>query len=224
MLPRGEQRAMLLLSLFLILSLGIRVAVQVMPGSEPPGMDEFVMESRKIMAAIELGNNPEDSITPQPGAAVQGQPPITPHPRAAVPHLSPLPQPINMNRADSVQLLPLPGIGPVFAGRIIKYRNLLGGFTGIDQLEEVYGLKRETIRLISNRIWFDTTIISTMDINSAAFSDLLRHPYLRLEDVKALVKYRDFVPQIRSLQELRDNQLVADSTLEKVGPYLDFSH
>ena len=129
-----------------------------------------------------------------------------------------------MNTADSVQLLPLPGIGPVFAGRIIKYRNLLGGFTGIDQLEEVYGLKKETIRLISNRIWFDTTIISTMDINSATFGDLLRHPYLQLEDVKALVKYRDFALQIGSLQELRDNHLLPDSTFKKVSPYIQFKH
>ena len=213
LLPRGEQRAVLLLSLLLILSLVIRVTVQGLPGREPPGTDAFVRQAREIMLAM----NAEDTL----GSTV------TRHPETTVsvlsPGLSPSPSPpININTADSSLLLPLPGIGPVLAGRIIKYRNLLGGFIRIGQLHEVYGLKPETFKIISNRLIIDTTAISTMDLNTLKFGDILRHPYLELADVKKLVNFREFNGGIHSMDEIHEHGLLPDSTLDKISPYLDF--
>ena len=204
LLPRGEQRALLLLSLLLILGIIARATVQLLPDRVPPGMEEFVQESRSIMTAFEQ----MDSMSPVTHRrTVTGPGPLSP---------------ININTADSAQLLPLPGIGPVFAGRIIRYRNLLGGFIHVNQLYEVYGLKRETIKLISKYFMIDTLAIRKMYVDSASFRNLLRHPYLQLEDVKALVNYRDFRGQIDSIQEVSDNNLLPDSTLEKISPYLQF--
>ena len=47
---------------------------------------------------------------------------------------------LEINGADSVELTKLYGIGPAFASRIMKYRNLLGGFYALGQLKEVYGI------------------------------------------------------------------------------------
>jgi competence protein ComEA len=55
-------------------------------------------------------------------------------------------------------LLPLPGIGPVYAGRIIKYRNLPGGLISMEQLLEVYGISNETLDRIRDRIVIDTSL------------------------------------------------------------------
>ena len=35
---------------------------------------------------------------------------------------------ININKADSFDFRDLPGIGVVYSSRIVRYRNLLGGF------------------------------------------------------------------------------------------------
>ena len=94
LLPRWEQKAILLFSLFLIAGSGIRVVVEVIPERDPPGTNEFLHEARIMMDSLEL---------------------------RARPRL------LDLNRADSADLLPLPGIGPVFASRIIRYRDLLGG-------------------------------------------------------------------------------------------------
>ncbi len=219
MLPRGEQRALLLLSLLLILGIVARTTVQFLPKKPSPGMKKFVTESRAIMAAIQLQDSLRKSVTP-PSSAVSFTPATHINSYKDRSHLLV----VNLNSADSVHLLPLPGIGPVFSGRIIRYRNLLGGFVNIGQLHEVYGLKGETIKKISNYVFIDTLKIKKMCLDSISFGELLRHPYFQLNDVKALVKYRDFAGRIDSIEELSINNLLPDSTIKKVSPYLEFGH
>jgi DNA uptake protein ComE-like DNA-binding protein len=63
---------------------------------------------------------------------------------------------INLNSCDSAMLETLPGSGPVLSARIIKYRNLIGGYSKIEQLREVYGLPPETYELIRTRVFAET--------------------------------------------------------------------
>ena len=228
LLPRGEQRALILLSLLLILSLLFRITVQLLPEREPEGMGEFEQEARLLMASfaeadsIEKGQNDSirrsDSVRwSTSGRSAQAYPYTYPGKSRKSD------QPIDINRADSLQLLPLPGIGPVFASRIIKYRDLLGGYASVDQLMEVYGISKETFTRITDRIVIDTAVLIKLDLNNATFRELLRHPYLEYEDVKALVNYRDFAGSIQSYQELMDNYILTDSLLLRVIPYLYLS-
>jgi competence protein ComEA len=48
--------------------------------------------------------------------------------------------PVNINKASANQLLALPGIGPVLAGRIVAYRAANGPFAKIDDLLSVQGI------------------------------------------------------------------------------------
>lgn len=220
MLPRGEQRALVLVSFLLILSVGIRLLVQVLPEREPAGMEEFVKESQALFASIALA----DSLRKERSDSIRQSRKSGSYTSKSYSYSSSNKKPkqlININRADSVQLLPLPGIGPVFAGRIVKYRELLGGYVRIDQLYEVYGFPEKTLDLIRDRIVLDSGAIRKILLDSASFRDLLRHPYLELEEVKSLVNYRDFKQDISTLMELRQNQVLPDSTLERIGPYLD---
>lgn len=183
-------------------------------------MKEFESESRAMLTTIQRMDsikeiNHQTKYVRQAWSVGQNKSPAKKHGAQST---------INLNTADSVQLLPLPGIGPVFAGRIIRYRNLLGGFTSIDQLYEVYGLKAETIKMINLRLVIDPMAIKKLNLDSISFSGLLRHPYLNLEDVKALVNYRDFHGNIGSIQEIKENEILPDSILERISPYLKFNH
>jgi len=230
LLPRGEQRALILLSLLLILSLLFRITVQLLPEKEPKGMEEFVQEASMIRAAYRAADSLQqlrrDSIAQsRAGSSRYGSPYSSNRAMADnYPERQRNPTlPIDINRADSATLLPLPGIGPVYAGRIVKYRNLLGGYVSLNQLTEVYGISPETLEMITDRIVMDTTSIIKLDLNRATFRELLRHPYLEYEDVKDLVNYRDFKGTIQSILELRENYILPDSVLQKVEPYLNYS-
>ena len=221
LLPRGEQRALIILSLLLILSLAFRVAVRMLPERQARGLEEFEQEAAHYMAALaeadSLRQIRKDS-TPQRNA---GYPDRSYH-KVQRSNKRYKAQPIDLNRADSTDLLPLPGIGPVFAGRIIKYRDLLGGFVTLDQLGEVYGMPDETIQKIRSQVYIDSAAIRKIHVDSASFRELLRHPYLDYEHVKALVEYRDFKGDLHSVNDLRKNYILPDSTIDLMNGYFEY--
>ncbi len=127
---------------------------------------------------------------------------------------------IELNSADSLLLTDLRGIGPVLAGRILKYRNLLGGFVRKEQLLEVYGLPYETFENISRAVIIDTTGITRIDLNKADFSKLIRHPYLDVYTVKGILNYRDIQGNINYVNELKDNRIIPEESFSRIKPYL----
>ena len=63
---------------------------------------------------------------------------------------------ININQASISDWGRLPGIGKVLAGRIVKFRNKLGGFTSINQLGKTYGLSDSVFQTIQPYLIFET--------------------------------------------------------------------
>lgn len=67
---------------------------------------------------------------------------------------------IELNQADSAELVKLYGIGPVLSKRIIRYRTSLGGkFHSVEQLRNVYGLPEETFLNIKHHLWIDSLLL-----------------------------------------------------------------
>jgi DNA uptake protein ComE-like DNA-binding protein len=128
----------------------------------------------------------------------------------------------DLNTGDSAALVRLPGIGPVLSLRIIKYRHLLGGFASVDQLKEVYGLPEETFELIKGRVYADSTLISRININTAAYKELARCHYLEKYEITAILKYRQLKGKINNIKDLTDNKLISAEKASKVRPYLKF--
>ncbi len=130
------------------------------------------------------------------------------------------PKLVEINSADSLQLDELTGIGPAFARRIIKYREMLGGFVYSKQLKEVYGMDSARLSGFINQIRIDTSHIRKLNINTATFKELLAHPYLEYEQVKAIVRFRDKKGVIGSPGELWAAGVLADSLWAGLSHYL----
>lgn len=131
--------------------------------------------------------------------------------------------PLDINSCDSARLESLPGIGPVLSARIIKYRNLLGGFASVDQLKEVYGLPEETFNKISARLYADTLMIRKVRINRAGYGELARFPYLDRNEIAAIMKYRALMGPVKSMSDLVVNKIIDPAKVWKIKPYIDFN-
>jgi DNA uptake protein ComE-like DNA-binding protein len=130
---------------------------------------------------------------------------------------------ININRSDSLEVDALPGIGRVLSARIIKYRELLGGYVAADQLKEVYGLSDSVFNLISGMILIDPSVVRKIDINNADFRVLGKHPYLERYDVQAILKYREIKGRIEGPDEFLTNKILTKEKMLRIKPYLIFN-
>jgi DNA uptake protein ComE-like DNA-binding protein len=71
-------------------------------------------------------------------------------------------------------------------------------------------------------IYADSTKIRRIDINNADFKTLLRHPYLEMEDVQAIEKYRKLHGNIGSVSEIISQKVLTPEKAYRVLPYLQF--
>ncbi|MHA7112099.1 helix-hairpin-helix domain-containing protein [Sunxiuqinia elliptica] len=140
--------------------------------------------------------------------------------QAPVHHEKEMPDLIELNLATPEELVMLYGIGEVLSKRIVKYRNLLGGFASLDQLNEVYGLKPETIKKILPYLELDTSLVAQININFAETKELARHPYITWDMARALVDFRSANGFIHDLQLVRLNGLINDQDFRRISPYL----
>jgi DNA uptake protein ComE-like DNA-binding protein len=167
------------------------------------------------MVSLEIPEKSGDTIRQKPQA--QGKQPYTQKAKRKV-----AVQTLELNICDSASLEALPGIGPVLSARIIKYRNLLGGFASIDQLKEVYGLSEETFSLISSRVMADPSMIRKISINKAEYRQLIRLPYFEKYEVTAILKFRELKGRINGIGDMVENKLIAEEKAEKLKWYIEF--
>lgn len=124
--------------------------------------------------------------------------------------------------ADSVLLQIVPGIGVGLGGRIIKYRERLGGFHSINQLSEIYGLKPETIDEIWNYFEFTPRITKRISINSAEIEEVSAHPYISYSEAKVLIAYRKQHGSYSTSADLKKIKIFKPEWIDKIEPYLSF--
>ena len=127
---------------------------------------------------------------------------------------------VEVNSADTLGFESLPAIGVVFAKRICKYRNLLGGYNSIDQLKEVYGMDSVRYATIKPYLTIDTNNIKSLNINLANLKDLRRHPYISHKLASAIVNYKHQHGVYKTLTDLLNLHLIDSLKFRKIAPYL----
>ena len=95
---------------------------------------------------------------------------------------------VELNSADTTALKMVPGIGSVFAKRIIKYRDLLGGFYSVEQLGEVYGIDEDRYEAMKSWFSVDPSVISHLFVNQLSAKKLASHPYVSYKQARIIEK------------------------------------
>ncbi len=127
---------------------------------------------------------------------------------------------IDINRSTPEDWQKLRGIGPTFATRIIKYRDNLGGFSSPEQIKEVFGIQDSTYQSIKSSLQM-SPLYRKLHINNVAITEF-RHAYIKFQDAKIIINYRDQHGAFKSADDLKNIIGVSTSTIEKIKPYLDF--
>lgn len=127
---------------------------------------------------------------------------------------------VDLNRADSAQLTHLRGIGPAFAGRIVRYRNALGGFHDKAQLLEVYGMDSLRYAGLTGQLAALGNDIRKININTADDVLLRGHPYISGKQANLIVQYRKQHGDYASLSDLLAIDVFDDAFLSRISPYL----
>lgn len=127
---------------------------------------------------------------------------------------------LDINRTDSVELLQVPGIGPFYAGQIVRYRKRLGGYNSIEQLSELYKMDSLRLKSFLPYLTIKDTILGRIDVNAADFKTLLSHPYVDYETTKKIFNLKRKLGRFAGMYQLRNDSILNDSLFKKLEPYL----
>ena len=131
-------------------------------------------------------------------------------------------QPLDINAADTSSLKRLPGIGITLSARIVKYRQLLGGFHRLEQLQEVYHMsERGAVSLRTEAYIAEGNQVRRLNINRLDAKTLAQHPYISWEVARAVVNHRRDYGNFQTLENLREVYLIDEELFAKLLPYLE---
>ena len=125
---------------------------------------------------------------------------------------------VDLNKADTSILKRIPGIGSTLARMIVVYRQRLGGFYDVSQLQEVPHVGVELNK------WFVVTPagLHKIQVNSASLDKLRSHPYMDFYKAKAILEYRRKRGNIKGLSRLSLFEEFTEKDLKRLSPYLTF--
>lgn len=135
---------------------------------------------------------------------------------------------VDINSADSLELLSVKGIGPYYAHAILRYRQRLGGYVSIDQLLEIRGMNEERLSPLRKSLAVDRSRIKKIDLLSADKEHLCKHPYIGEYLYKGIEIYKatfsvDSISKISNelfLEQLLSNKIITRNVYLRIKPYI----
>jgi DNA uptake protein ComE-like DNA-binding protein len=130
---------------------------------------------------------------------------------------------LDINHATKEDLIKIYGIGPALSDRILKQKELFGGFVSMKQMDDIWGLSPEVIENL-NKYFRVTALprIKKIDINNASIKELMLFPYFKYALAKSIVTYRSMNGDFKNSEDLTK---INDFPIEKIdiiSLYLEF--
>lgn len=113
----------------------------------------------------------------------------------------------------------LPGVGSSYAYRIVNFREKLGGFHSIEQINEVYGLPDSLLGKIREYLIVDD-FQPTIKINTYSKDELAAHPFMDFKTAGLIVTFRKQHGRFNDFRDLQKMFGIDKKTLDKLQAYL----
>jgi competence protein ComEA len=152
---------------------------------------------------------------------------------------------VDLNRADHVQLLQLPGVGESMAQRIEAYRAEHHGFRNVDELRQVKGIGPKLLEKMRPYVYVESQPSDVedepparrekernppvvrkkvlpserIDVNHATVAELRRLPGIGPTLSQRIVETREEKP-FRSVEDLRRVRGIGAKTVERLRPHV----
>lgn len=127
---------------------------------------------------------------------------------------------ININTADTTAWATLPGIGPGYARRIVKFRDQLGGFYDTKQVAETFMLPDSVYQKILPYLRCNPNETQKININTATEENLKQHPKIRWQLAKLIVAYRKQHGSYKSIEELTNIMIITPEVMKDIRNYV----
>jgi len=127
--------------------------------------------------------------------------------------------PLELNSADSIQLVKLYRIGPTLAHKILDYRTKLGGFLSLNQLTEIWGFDEDILFDLQGKIYVDANKAKRINLNTITEEELKMHPYFKFKVARVIVNYRNQHGKFRNFSDLLQIKIINDSILNNIKIY-----
>ena len=129
---------------------------------------------------------------------------------------------IDINNSTPEDWQKIKGIGPYFSTKIVEYREKLGGFAAIEQVNETYGLPDSVFQSIRSQLQLKTPISQNININTATVEEMKSHPYIPWKKAKIIVNYREMNGAYRQLEDLAKIKILDQTFIDRLAPYVIF--
>lgn len=127
---------------------------------------------------------------------------------------------VELNGADTTELMKLKGIGRYKATRIIEYRQRLGGFLDVSQLREIPQIEDSLYYELEPFLSVNPELIQKTDLNAADYRTLIRHPYMTKEAVNLILNYRKQHGPYKKPEEIKRIRAFKEDFVNKILPYI----
>lgn len=123
---------------------------------------------------------------------------------------------LELNAVDTTDLQRVPGIGPVLARRIVRYRERLGGYVRAEQLGEVEGVPEDVQK------WFfvHRRPEARLNLRRLSLDELRRHPYLNFYQSRVIVEHRRKYGAFADIDDLSLYEEFTEADIARLRPYV----
>lgn len=129
----------------------------------------------------------------------------------------------DINQATQEDLIRIYGIGEAISLRILKFKESLGGFVSMEQMNDVWGLSPEVVQQLKTNFKISALPnLKKIDINNATIKELAQFPYFKYNLAREIVIYRSMNGDIKNAGDLTKIKGMSNENANIIALYLDF--